>query len=573
MEQRLDVLWRRVGHDLWGIVGAAVFFTLAFTPSLIPRPWAYQGLVSGIAAAIGYLIGVAAKGLVVRFVVPRVRRLGRDHPLPARWRPAEAAVVRIRYTVVLLFVGWQVGVAAFGVRWQQQLAEVMGDTPIRTADYLRIPLVAVPVFLVLVFAGRGLWAMSGSLSAFLVRRLRMSRQAARTVGIVVVAALVIGVVDGVLTRVFFDTANRLYSLENDRVPDGAEPPTESERSGSPESLASWESLGYEGRYFVSRGLRRDSLAAMTRADAMQPIRVYAGLESAGSDEARADLVIAELERTGAFGRSVVVVIPTTGTGWVNPTAAQAIELVHGGDSALVAMQYSYLPSAISFLADREKAAAAGATLVNRVHERIQEIPVRERPRLFVFGESLGTQSGEGAFSGLRDIRATVDGVLWVGPPHSNPLWRQFVERRDPGTREMAPVYSGGLAVRFSEGTAPILPVGDEWVRPRVLYLFNPSDPVVWWSPGLLFRKPDWLEEPPVGDRIPAMRWLPVVTFWQVSADLANAAAVPSGHGHNYGTKVLDGWVAVAGDDSWDAGRLERYRRMLELAMSGQGPEK
>ena len=135
-----------------------------------------------------------------------------------------------------------------------------------------------------------------------------------------------------------------------------------------------------------------------------------------------DVVIDELERTGAFQRKVLVVIPTTGTGWVNPTAAQAIELVHNGDTALVASQYSFLPSWISFLADREKAAEAGKKLIDRVHERWLQEPEATRPKLLVYGESLGTQAGEGAFDTLSDIRQTVDGVLWVGPPNSNRLW-------------------------------------------------------------------------------------------------------------------------------------------------------
>ncbi len=78
--------------------------------------------------------------------------------------------------------------------------------------------------------------------------------------------------------------------------------------------------------------------------------MYAGLETADDTAARMDVVLDELERTKAFERKTLVIIPTTGTGWVNPTAAQAIELVENGDSALVAAQYSYMPSWISFVA-------------------------------------------------------------------------------------------------------------------------------------------------------------------------------------------------------------------------------
>ena len=92
-------------------------------------------------------------------------------------------------------------------------------------------------------------------------------------------------------------------------------------------------------------------------------------------------------------------------------------------------------------------------------------------------------------------------------------------------------------------------------------------------PDLLFNRPDWLSEAPGADRLPAMRWFPFVTFWQVAADLANAAGVPDGHGHNYGTTVLDGWVAVAAPDGWTAADTERVRAAIDARAGTQGPEK
>jgi uncharacterized membrane protein len=110
----------------------------------------------------------------------------------------------------------------------------------------------------------------------------------------------------------------------------------------------------------------------------------------------------------------------------------------------------------------------------------------------------------------------------------------------------------------------------------VLFLQHASDPVVWWSPDLLFRKPDWLDEPPGFDRSAAMRWYPIVTFWQVSADMAgnvtNSTGTPSGHGHNYGESQLDGWVAVAAPPEWTGYDTDRIRRSLEKVISAGGPE-
>lgn len=64
-----------------------------------------------------------------------------------------------------------------------------------------------------------------------------------------------------------------------------------------------------------------------------------------------------------------------------------------------------------------------------------------------------------------------------------------------------------------------------------------------------------------------------VTFWQVSADLTNAAGVPDGHGHNYGTLVLDGWVTVAQPEGWTPLDTMRVRTALDMLAGSEGPEK
>jgi uncharacterized membrane protein len=175
-------------------------------------------------------------------------------------------------------------------------------------------------------------------------------------------------------------------------------------------------------------------------------------------------------------------------------------------------------------------------------------------------------AGQAAFGWLPDIRRMgFDAVLWVGPPQASPLWHALILRRDPGTMEVEPRYDNGRTVRFSEAniSADITgAAGPPWVGTRVLFLQHPSDPVVWWTPDLLFGKPQWLIEPRGQDRTASMRWYPVVTFWQVSADLTNAEGVPGGHGHNYSNDILDGWVAVAPPDGWTAADTERIRAAL-----------
>jgi uncharacterized membrane protein len=91
-------------------------------------------------------------------------------------------------------------------------------------------------------------------------------------------------------------------------------------------------------------------------------------------------------------------------------------------------------------------------------------------------------------------------------------------------------------------------------------MMHPSDPIVWWSPHLIFSQPDWISEPPGKDVLKGMFWMPFVTFWQVTADLPFATGVPDGHGHRYSAEYVDGWNAVmrpAGMTSQDLASLRK----------------
>lgn len=138
---------------------------------------------------------------------------------------------------------------------------------------------------------------------------------------------------------------------------------------------------------------------------------------------------------------------------------------------------------------------------------------------------------------------------------------------------MHPRYDNGRTVRFSMGNdaAQIArDAAEPWEGTRVLFLQHPSDPIVWWSQDLLFSRPDWLAEPPGRDRTASMRWYPIITFWQVAADMTNASSVPGGHGHNYGDFILDGWAAVAPPPGWTPADTERIRAAMQRAESEDG---
>lgn len=227
------------------------------------------------------------------------------------------------------------------------------------------------------------------------------------------------------------------------------------------------------------------------------------------------------------------------------------------------MQYSYLPSWLSFLVDRERASEAGEVLLAAVHERWSELPAEDRPELLVYGESLGSFATESAFEDLGDLAGPHRRGAAGRAPHFNPLRAELTRRRERSSPQRLPVVDKGRAVRFAAEADDLARPAGAWEHPRVAYLQQAPDPEVWWSPRLIYREPDWLREPRADDVLRRMRWFPVVTFWQLSADLVHADEVPAGHGHDYGTKLVDGWAAVTAPEGWDGHRMERLRRHLE----------
>jgi uncharacterized membrane protein len=539
---------RRLSYTLPGLWVALVFAALSFTPSLLPRPALFQGLITGIDAAIGYGLGVLG-AFVWREFADRPPRA----PSRRAWTVLGVAAAVVSVVAMLL-----------GIRWQRQASALVAIEPEHPLAMLVVPPIAVLLFVVLVALGRAIRTGYRKLSALLARH--MGARAARALGLVVLVVTLSTLVTGVLWDGAVRVLDQAFSVANTQTPEGVTRPTTDLRSGSPASLVEWDSLGREGRVFVGRGLGADQIRELTGEPALDPVRAYAGVESAGDTEERAALAVRDLERAGGFDREHLLVVTTTGTGWVEPSAAGSFEVLTGGDSAIVSMQYSYLPSPLSFLVDQERAREAGRLLYDAVYEQWSALPPADRPKLYVFGESLGSFGGETAFSGEFDMANRVEGALFVGPPNFNPLYRSFVDDRDPGSREVEPVYRGGRTIRFTNRPREgIEPAGRGWERSRVLYMQHPSDPITWWSPDLVLDRPDWLEEERGYDVMDETRWVPFVTFWQVTADLALGFSTEPGHGHNYTGEHVDGWAAILDPEGWTDQKVETLR---ELVRSG-----
>jgi len=434
---------------------------------------------------------------------------------------------------------------AFGLGqyWQNEIRNLMGVTEYNIPLAIASPVIAVLVFWLFLTIGRGLRGLYRWLWHLLHRWI--GARAARGVGWIVVVGLTYLVVSGLLLQGFINLMNAAYGTRDTTTAEGVHQPTTSLRSGGPGSLIPWDTLGYQGRNFIGKGPSTADIAKFTGQPAMEPIRIYAGLASAKGAQAQANLAVKDLERAGAFQRKYLDVVTTTGSGWVDPALVDSFEYLTGGNCATVAIQYSYLPSWISYLVDKAKAEEAGRALFDAVYGVWAKMPQDHRPKLVVAGESLGSFGGEAGFTGANGMANTTDGILFAGPPNFNTLFRQFSDNRDPGSPEVQPIYQNGQIVRFANNASKsIPPTSQPWNGTRVLYLMHPSDPIVWWSPHLIFTPPDWISEPPGSDVLGTMFWMPLITFWQVTADLPFATGVPDGHGHRYSAEYVDGWNAV-----------------------------
>ncbi|HSJ84585.1 MAG TPA: alpha/beta-hydrolase family protein [Acidimicrobiia bacterium] len=524
-------------------------FVLSLLPSLLPKLSVTQGVVSGISFMVGYGLGAGWQWAW--------NYLGLSKPHGWVW-----ALLRWLWfavlTYLLLTAMWRF------VGWQNNVRDTFGMERISAMIWLTIIPVAFASSALILIIVRSLRKLFGFLTRWLGKV--FPRRLAVLLGGVGLVLMLWGLWSGVLVNTFFAVANQVFAPRDTATAEGITQPTSELRSGSPESLVAWETLGEKGRTFVATGPSVDELNAFHGDSAMEPIRVYVGLRSAETVEARAQLVLDELIRTGAFDREVLVVATTTGTGFLEPNAMSALEYVLNGDVAVAGAQYSYLPSWISLLADQDEVKETSQTVFKTIHAYVSALPEDERPEIYLYGLSLGAYGVEAILTSINIINEPIDGALMVGPPFVNELWSELVANRDPGSSPSTPVYQGGRTVRFTNQADALDLPGDEeeWGETRVVYLQHASDPVVFFSPSLFFNQPDWLLDGQRGAEISGeFHYARLITGWQVMMDLPAAGSIPEGYGHLY-TKQANAraWIAVTRPDGWTAAETERLMTYL-----------
>lgn len=531
---------------LLGVALALFLVVRSLEPSLLVRTWLFQGVLSGVAIAVGYGIGA----LVTRLGSWLARRSGwGTSPFPEH--------VDVRLRLALLAAGVVVLVRALvrardDHRWTW---ERLGYEERSHLVVFGASIAATVVVATLLFAGA--WALR-RVQAWLTRvgRRWLPAWIAGTVAFAVVTyGLVISLSDYALDRTLagFNDAFSLADRDLDGEPD---PPDSRVRSGGPDSELDWAEMGGQGRRFLVRGPDPDLLADFAGGGPVrEPIRVFVGRAASDDPEKRVELAVDELERFGGFQRKAILVVVPTGTGWINEQIVQPVEYFHSGDAATVAVQYSHLPSPLAFLAETDAAGDTGRALVHAVRDRISELPEAERPALLVAGESLGSFGGSQAFDSLDDLVASTDGSLWVGPPETMHLRREAERVRRAGSPQVRPVVDDRIV--FANRNDDLA-----GTRPHTVFLQQPDDPIVWWDWETAVQEPDWLQEPLDPTVNPAMRWAPLTTFLGLAIDMAVSNDFDEGQGHLYGTQPLTSWHAILRPPDWDQDEVQRLRERL-----------
>jgi uncharacterized membrane protein len=425
-----------------------------------------------------------------------------------------------------------------------------------------VAVTAVLTALVLLYLVRGLiwlWrVVRRQVDRILPQRISMALAA------VLIGGLLISLANNLLVQTTLDVLDQTFANIDRVVDDGVDPTKLPAVADAKNSLINWNDIGRNGKKFLTDGPMKEEIARVTGQPAQDPIRVYAGFSTGTDFTERAHIAVEELKRIGGFDRSVLVVAVPTGTGWLDPAAVQPLAHLHRGDLSIVSLQYSYLPSWLTLIVDPDRSRRAAKALFGTVFAHWRRLPEESRPRLYLFGLSLGALGSEASANLVSLLEDPIQGALWAGPPFASSLWPLVTAGRNPGTPQWRPVFGDSQLIRFltADGFAPLPPSADRprWGPIRIVYLQHPSDPMSFFSTRLAFTKPDWLGENRGPDISPFFVWVPVVTFFQVGFDVPMATTVPGGHGHTFrAAGYIDGWVAVTDPANWTDADTEKLK--------------
>ena len=413
------------------ILLGTIFFATALTPTLVPRDELAQGLLAGGCFAIGYGIGALSHWLWRYLELPK---------LPGSiCQTVNGALVAVSLLIAAISL-------LLAPHWQNATRAAMEMGPAEPSLSFLLGGVAV-IVIAIVFLIAYLFRTSIRLVAPRVQRV-VPRRVANVIALLLAAFVFWSITNTIVVRGVFRVMDASYQ-EWDRLFEPERPqPTDPNKTGGANSLVRWDELGRTGRRYVASGPTADEISTFIGRPAPAPIRVYVGLQSGVSTEARARLALSELKRQGGFERANLIVVTPTGTGWIDPSAVDAVEYLQGGDIASVAIQYSYLNSPLSLMAQPELGAEAARALFREIYDYWTTLPKAQRPKLYLHGLSLGAMNSEKSVEPFELLADPIAGALWAGPPFPSRMWRSLTDDRNAGSPAWLPTFRDGRFARF-----------------------------------------------------------------------------------------------------------------------------
>lgn len=511
-----------------GVIIAVICFSISLMPSLLPRPYLLQGLLSGITITIGYGVGIFIRFFWLYLELPKL---------------TDRVKYYFRYIVsILSFFIFSYAIFASN-SWQDEVRHLMGLAPVRDYFHFKMIVIALLLSFTLLFISRLIF------NSFDKVRLKINtiiaKRMSNVLGLVFIVFTVFVFTNNFIISKVVASFDKVYSFADENSDKGISKPLNKEATGSASSLITWDSIGRTGQNFVATGPSNQDLAVFFKEHTLAPLRVYAGLRSAESVQQRAELALKELIRIKGFSRSKLVIATPTGTGWLDPSAMDPFEYLHKGDTAIVSMQYSYLPSWLTLLVDPTGAKKSALALYDTIHQYWSTLPKDSRPDLYLFGLSLGAFAAETSINVATVINNPIQGGLFVGTPFPSTIAPKLVNQRNLDSPQWLPIIHDSSLVRFSAQQNHLKNKDWQWGPMRFVYIQYASDPMVFFSLDLYRKEPDWMKGTRGYDVSPNFTWYPGITFLQVLFDLPMADRVPRGHSHNYSaSSYIDGWLEV-----------------------------
>jgi uncharacterized membrane protein len=329
----------------------------------------------------------------------------------------------------------------------------------------------------------------------------------------------------------------LIARKNETIePAYSTPPESKYVSGGPNSISPFFEVGLQGRRFLTDVVTPDLIESTLGEEAIaHPIRAFVGVNSEPLyPSGRSEMMLDELERLGAFDRKYLLLVSPTGTGWVDQTMIESAEILTRGDIATACIQYGRGPSFLEV-----QKVHLGRTqfrgLLWGVKKRLDGMPAEKRPKVLVFGESLGAWSSSDVVmhQGISGFdHYGIDRALWFGLP-GLAKWSKTGMRQ--GSSDLVPPGTVAAFDNFDEYEG--LPT-EERQQLRAVIVDHDNDPIAQMSFRWAVKQPPWLAGEERGREVPeGMQWSPLITFVQIMVDAMNAMRTVPGQfksfGHDY----------------------------------------